>query len=455
MRRGLGREEIAGLTRIDPWFLAQMEELIAFEEAFRQAPDLSRDTLRRAKRLGLLRPAAGRAGGPHRGRAPAGAAGPRHPRHLQGGGHLRGGVRGPHALPLLDLRGGGRGAADRAPEGGDPRVGAEPDRPGHRVRLRVRPRGLRAPRGGRRGDHGQLQPGDGVDRLRHVRPPLLRAPDPRGRPQHRREGAAARGDRPVRRADAAQARGAARAGGRPDPGDVARTPSTGRRTASASPTSSGSSGSSSRPTARRAPPTRRRGSRTRWGTRCWCAPPTSSAGGPWRSSTRRRGSASGCGSRRTSRPTTRSSSTSSSRTRSRSTSTRSRDGQDVLIGGVMEHIEKAGIHSGDSACALPPYSIGDDQVERLRDADAGPRPRAGRGGPAQHPVRDQERHDLRARGQPARVAHRAVRLEGDRAAARQAGDPGGARRRRIAELGVREVSDLPLRRRSRRRSSRS
>jgi carbamoyl-phosphate synthase large subunit len=42
------------------------------------------------------------------------------------------------------------------------------------------------------------------------------------------------------------------------------------------------------------------------------------------------------------------------------------DGHDVLIGGVMEHIEKAGIHSGDSACALPPYSIGDDQVERLR-----------------------------------------------------------------------------------------
>jgi carbamoyl-phosphate synthase large subunit len=42
------------------------------------------------------------------------------------------------------------------------------------------------------------------------------------------------------------------------------------------------------------------------------------------------------------------------------------DGRDVLVGGVMEHIEKAGIHSGDSACALPPYSIGDDQVERLR-----------------------------------------------------------------------------------------
>jgi carbamoyl-phosphate synthase large subunit len=38
----------------------------------------------------------------------------------------------------------------------------------------------------------------------------------------------------------------------------------------------------------------------------------------------------------------------------------------VFVGGVMEHIEKAGIHSGDSACALPPYSMGDDQVERLR-----------------------------------------------------------------------------------------
>jgi carbamoyl-phosphate synthase large subunit len=41
------------------------------------------------------------------------------------------------------------------------------------------------------------------------------------------------------------------------------------------------------------------------------------------------------------------------------------DGRDVFVGGVMEHIEKAGIHSGDSACALPPYSIGDDEVERL------------------------------------------------------------------------------------------
>jgi carbamoyl-phosphate synthase large subunit len=42
------------------------------------------------------------------------------------------------------------------------------------------------------------------------------------------------------------------------------------------------------------------------------------------------------------------------------------DGQQVFIGGVMEHIEKAGIHSGDAACALPPYSLGEDQVQALR-----------------------------------------------------------------------------------------
>ncbi len=45
------------------------------------------------------------------------------------------------------------------------------------------------------------------------------------------------------------------------------------------------------------------------------------------------------------------------RTPSKSMSTRSADGKDVFIAGVMEHIEEAGIHSGDSACSLPPYSL--------------------------------------------------------------------------------------------------
>jgi carbamoyl-phosphate synthase large subunit len=43
------------------------------------------------------------------------------------------------------------------------------------------------------------------------------------------------------------------------------------------------------------------------------------------------------------------------------------DGDRVAVGGVMEHIEKAGVHSGDAACALPPYSLDDGQVKALRD----------------------------------------------------------------------------------------
>ncbi len=42
------------------------------------------------------------------------------------------------------------------------------------------------------------------------------------------------------------------------------------------------------------------------------------------------------------------------------------DGTDVLIGGIMEHIEQAGIHSGDSACSLPPYTLSKEIQDRLR-----------------------------------------------------------------------------------------
>ena len=43
------------------------------------------------------------------------------------------------------------------------------------------------------------------------------------------------------------------------------------------------------------------------------------------------------------------------------------DGDEVLIGGVMEHIEQAGVHSGDSGCSLPPFSLSDEMQERLHD----------------------------------------------------------------------------------------
>ncbi|GLB62252.1 carbamoyl-phosphate synthase large chain [Dietzia sp. NCCP-2495] len=42
------------------------------------------------------------------------------------------------------------------------------------------------------------------------------------------------------------------------------------------------------------------------------------------------------------------------------------DGEEVYLGGVMEHIEEAGIHSGDSACALPPITLGQDDIDRVR-----------------------------------------------------------------------------------------
>ncbi len=42
------------------------------------------------------------------------------------------------------------------------------------------------------------------------------------------------------------------------------------------------------------------------------------------------------------------------------------DGKDVVIGGIMQHIEQAGVHSGDSACSLPPYSLSQDVQDIMR-----------------------------------------------------------------------------------------
>jgi carbamoyl-phosphate synthase large subunit len=44
------------------------------------------------------------------------------------------------------------------------------------------------------------------------------------------------------------------------------------------------------------------------------------------------------------------------------------DGSEMVLGGVMEHIEEAGIHSGDSACVLPPITLGNKDIERIREA---------------------------------------------------------------------------------------
>ncbi|CAN5419517.1 carbamoyl-phosphate synthase large subunit [soil metagenome] len=44
------------------------------------------------------------------------------------------------------------------------------------------------------------------------------------------------------------------------------------------------------------------------------------------------------------------------------------DGEDLYLGGVMEHIEEAGVHSGDSSCALPPITLGREEIDRIRES---------------------------------------------------------------------------------------
>ncbi|MHB1571057.1 MAG: carbamoyl-phosphate synthase large subunit [Solirubrobacteraceae bacterium] len=47
------------------------------------------------------------------------------------------------------------------------------------------------------------------------------------------------------------------------------------------------------------------------------------------------------------------------------------DGESVWIGGIMQHVEEAGIHSGDSACVLPPQTLGDEILDRIREQTTG------------------------------------------------------------------------------------
>jgi carbamoyl-phosphate synthase large subunit len=47
------------------------------------------------------------------------------------------------------------------------------------------------------------------------------------------------------------------------------------------------------------------------------------------------------------------------------------DGQDVWIAGIMQHVEEAGIHSGDSACVLPPHTLGEEALSQIREQTAG------------------------------------------------------------------------------------
>jgi hypothetical protein len=122
-------------------------------------------------------------------------------------------------LHVLDLRdalcrfGALRGAGLVTPQGRHPRRRSEPHRPRDRVRLLLLPCRFRAAGGRFRSDHDQLQPGDRLDGLRHVRPALFRTADGRRRARDpaRRTGGRATGGghRAVRRPDPAEASGRA------------------------------------------------------------------------------------------------------------------------------------------------------------------------------------------------------------------------------------------------------
>ena len=292
----------------------------------------------------------------------------------------------------------------------DPRLRAEPHRPGDRVRLLLRSRGPDLPRARLRGGDGQLQPGDGLDRLRHLRPPLLRAALAGGGARGLRPRAAGRRRDPVRRPDAAPARAAHR-GGRATGSSARRTRrSTSPRTASAS--------------AR---------SRDELGVRC---PPWAIVAGADEAL---------AAAARDRLPGARSALVRARRSRDAhllrrrgSSSRRWRpctgavlvdrfvenaieidvdalcDGEEVYIGAVMQHVEEAGVHSGDSACVLPAPSLTLAAALEVEHVVRRLGPALGVVGLLNVQLAIADDDGLRARGESARLAYRAVRQQGDR-----------------------------------------
>ena len=206
MRAGLSEAEAFQLTKIDPWFLRNLKQMVDADEAVR-IDGAKRGAAVLEDGAALLRLEAARHVGPapdeadqhQRGAGAAGAAQVRRPAGVQARRHLRRRVRGADAVPVFHLRGRLRGerrrrrvgrerrTPDPEEEDRDPGRRPQPHRPGDRVRLLLRARRAGAARGRVRDHHGQLQPGDGVDRLRHLRPAVLRAAHARGRAgDHRR-----------------------------------------------------------------------------------------------------------------------------------------------------------------------------------------------------------------------------------------------------------------------------
>ncbi len=181
LRAGVSIEDIFAACKYDPWYLRQMQEIIAAENEVRKH-GLPRDafSFRRLKSLGFADKRLAELIGQKESVVTAArlklGVTPVYKRIDTSGGefasqaaYMYGTYEGGYGQPLCEVQ------PDRAPKDHHPRRRPEPDRPGHRVRLLLRPCRLRAARGRLRDHHGQLQPGNRLHRLRHLGSPVFRA----------------------------------------------------------------------------------------------------------------------------------------------------------------------------------------------------------------------------------------------------------------------------------------
>jgi carbamoyl-phosphate synthase large subunit len=185
MRLGATDELIHNACRIDPWFLAEIRGLVEMEAEIRaKGLPTTAGPLRRLKAMGFSDKRLGKLTGidmdtvtakrrklgvrPVFKRIDTCAA-----EFASPTAYMYSTYETPFAGTVAD-----EAAPVRQKESHHSRRRAKPDRPGHRIRLLLLPRRLRAERGRLRNHHDQLQSGDGVDRLRHLRQTLFRAAHP-------------------------------------------------------------------------------------------------------------------------------------------------------------------------------------------------------------------------------------------------------------------------------------
>ena len=193
-RAGLSREDVFTLTRIDPWFLDQIEDLVRTEAQIKSGGLAALDAtrMRALKRKGFadarLAELVGTDENAVRKLRRAFGVRPVYKRVDSCAAEFATTT----AYLYSTYEGRVRGAADHARQDHRARRRPEPHRPGHRIRLLLRACRAGAARGRLRDHHGQLQSGDCLDRLRHLRSAVFRVGDARRRARDRRQGKAQR-----------------------------------------------------------------------------------------------------------------------------------------------------------------------------------------------------------------------------------------------------------------------